>query len=342
MVAGPGRRAGPGTWLTPMATLVFTNGDTAADLLTEAGKDAVIEPWRDCLHLGPVPFTKSDKELRHIRAKFLSDDFDSDEGEILAGMAARDGLIGLHEKFGQIELWFEHDLYDQLQLIQILDMLANAGRKRDVSLIQASVYLGMQTPETILDLASESVDVDGDMFADAQRVWRAFREDTPVEFADCLDDEFAKLPYLNKAIARMLEELPGSDGLSRTERQMLYCISRGINRPGPLFARTMVMEEAVFWGDTGFFEVLSNLADGPDPLIKGLSEPFTPGLLQDDDRRKAFITGDIGLTDAALAVLRGEQDNTDLNPIDRWIGGTRVTNDNLWRWNSETTKLSAP
>jgi hypothetical protein len=325
-----------------MATLVFTNGDTAADLLTEAGKDAVIEPWRDCLHLGPVPLTKSDKDLRHIRAKFLSVDFDDDEGEILAGLAARDGLIELHKKFDRIELWFEHDLYDQLQLIQILDMLANADRKEHVSIIQASVYLGMQTPETILDLASESVDVNGDMFADAQRVWRAFRADNPVKFSGCLSDEFPRLPFLNKAVARMLEELPGSDGLSRTERQMLYCISRGINRPGPLFARTMVMEEAAFWGDTGFFDVLSNLANGPEPLVEGLSEPFVPGLLQDDNRRKAFITGDIDLTDAALSVLRGEQDYTDLNPIDRWIGGTHVTNENLWRWNPETAKLTAP
>ncbi len=325
-----------------MATLVITNGDTAAGLLSESGKDAIIEPWRDCLHLGPVPLTKTDKELRRIRAEFLANDFDGDESEILAGMDARDGLIELHEKFDRIELWFEHDLYDQLQLIQVLDMLANAGRGQHVSLIQASVYLGMQTPETILDLASGAVDVEGDMFADAQKVWQAFRADIPVEFAKCLDNDFSRLPYLNKAIARMLEELPGSDGLSRTERQMLYCISRGINRPGPLFARTMVMEEAAFWGDTGFFGALSNLANGPEPLVEGLSEPFAPGLLQDDDRRKAFITGDIDLTDAALAVLRGERDHADLNPIDRWVGGTRITNDNLWRWNSETAKLTAP
>ncbi len=325
-----------------MATLVLTNGDTAADLLTEAGKKAVIEPWRDCLHLGPVPLTNSDKGLRDIRANFLSDAFEGDEGDILAGMAARDGLIELHEKFDQIELWFEHDLYDQLQLIQILDMLTNAGRKKHVSLIQASVYLGMQSPETILDLAHESVDVDEDMFSDAQRVWRAFRADAPVEFAGCLADGFPKLPYLNKAISRMLEELPRSDGLNRTERQMLFCISRGINRPGPLFARTMAMEEAAFWGDTGFFTILAHLAGCPAPLVEGLSEPFAAGLLQDDDRRKAFITGEIDLTDVGLAVLRGEKDHTGLNPVDRWIGGTHVTNNNLWRWDSETAKLTAP
>ena len=325
-----------------MTTLVFTNGDSASALLTEAGKLGVIEPWRDCLHLGPVPITNADQELREIRAKYLSDAFGDPDGNILSGLVSRDGLIEMHKKFDRIELWFEHDLYDQLQLIQILDMLAKTGRKHDVSLVQASVYLGMQTPETVLDLADNMIDVSGDIFDVAQRVWHAFREDTPTAFAGCLSDDFAKTPFLNMAISRMLEELPGRDGLNRTERQMLFCIHRGINRPGPLFARNMVMEDAAFWGDTGFFAVLSNLASGPSPLIEGLSEPFVPELLQDDKRRKAFITCDIDLTETATALLQGEQDFADLSPIDRWIGGTHVTNDNLWRWDSKSAELVAP
>ena len=41
-------------------------------------------------------------------------------GEIAADFAARDAVLSAHSGFDRIELWFEHDLYDQLQLVQVL------------------------------------------------------------------------------------------------------------------------------------------------------------------------------------------------------------------------------
>ena len=32
------------------------------------------------------------------------------------------------------------------------------------------------------------------------------------------------------------------------------------------------------------------------------------------------------------AILAGTEDFSHHNPIDRWWGGTRLTNDRLWRW----------
>jgi hypothetical protein len=37
-----------------MADLILTNGDSAADLLHAAGRQATIMPWRDVLHEGPI------------------------------------------------------------------------------------------------------------------------------------------------------------------------------------------------------------------------------------------------------------------------------------------------
>ena len=44
-------------------------------------------------------------------------------------------------------LWFEHDLYDQLQLLQILDWFSREQMNADGSLllVQASEFLGRQT-----------------------------------------------------------------------------------------------------------------------------------------------------------------------------------------------------
>ena len=59
-------------------------------------------------------------------------------------MEERDATLAAHQ---ETVLWFEHDLYDQLQLLQVLDLA-----RTNVSLIQASEYLGPMSPESIADL----------------------------------------------------------------------------------------------------------------------------------------------------------------------------------------------
>src|SRR3712207_1932478 len=91
--------------------LHVTNGDAAVPGLRGTGLVEPIMPWRDALHEGPVPDVP-DEELRRIRAEFLGG------GPEL--FAERDRALEEHSEF---VLWFESDLYDQLQLIQILARL---------------------------------------------------------------------------------------------------------------------------------------------------------------------------------------------------------------------------
>src|SRR4051812_31268852 len=79
-----------------------------------------IVPWRDVLHEGPVP-PLSPAELRPVRAEYLSRLGPPTAADIEADLRARDERLGAALESGEpVVLWFEHDLYDQLQLIQIL------------------------------------------------------------------------------------------------------------------------------------------------------------------------------------------------------------------------------
>ncbi|MEZ5875631.1 MAG: hypothetical protein R3D30_12705 [Hyphomicrobiales bacterium] len=66
----------------------------------------------------------------------------------------------------------------------------------------------------------------------------------------------------------MLEELPGPDGLSRTERQMLATIegAESITALG-LFMATQKLEDAQFMGDWSFWRLLDQLALADEPLV---------------------------------------------------------------------------
>ena len=95
--------------------LIITNGDDAVARMREAGIGSEILPWRDILHEGPVPPSLSLEELSAVRAQFLAQRGWLPEEELHAAFRSRDAMIRRHGEFESVVLWFEHDLYDQLQ-----------------------------------------------------------------------------------------------------------------------------------------------------------------------------------------------------------------------------------
>lgn len=327
-----------------MTNLIITNGDSASDLLKEAGKDGVIIPWRDSLVEGQVyklSSTQDFKPFREGRANYWAKRGAGDLKSLLAEYHTRDEQLALQD-YERIELWFEHDLYDQLQLIEILTRLYHLKRFNNVQLVQAGDYLGMMPADKILNLEDSARPVTEQMMAIADLGFQVVSDKAPLKLAEFVSLKPAGFPFLAQALFRLLEELPGPDGLSRTERQMLYSLDRGMTRPGMLFARCQAMESAQFWGDWGFFDVLSGLQFCPEPVITGLSEPASIDLFQDNERRKSYIQSELALTELGLRLLEGTDDFAAHNPINRYVGGCNVTNDQLWRFDANNHEIISP
>jgi hypothetical protein len=327
----------------PVSVLIVTNGDVAGSTLATLRPEATVLPWRDILHEGPVPESEDAADLRRRRASYLASTFRRSEPELLAEFERRDAVLAEALHHERIELWFEHDLADQLQLLQVLDALAELPSRPPILSLQARVHLGPLSPERLGALAARLRPVEDSTLEDAARRWAAFREPTPADLADYAEVEAAGLPFMGEALRRALEELPRpGDGLSRTDRQILYSIGRGVDRVGMLFARVLAMEEAAFLGDWSFFRVLSELAFARPPLIVGLPEPFGAAVIDDDQRRKAFVTARVSLTEAGRDVLAGRADRVSLIGIDRWLGGTRVAGPDPWRYDPDEARLIEP
>jgi len=102
-------------------TLHITNGDAAASLLIASSVAGDVLPWRDVLHDGPVPGGLSLAKLSQVRAGYLSDSFMLPLTDVQRDFALRDGQLQSSDRYDEVILWFEHDLYDQLQILQLLD-----------------------------------------------------------------------------------------------------------------------------------------------------------------------------------------------------------------------------
>ncbi|MCP4163485.1 MAG: hypothetical protein GY760_25790, partial [Deltaproteobacteria bacterium] len=113
--------------------LNITNGDSAVEIMNKANIAGVFLPWRDILHEGPVPENHSLKELSEIRAQFIVGRGWGTQESVRNSFIERDNELKSFEKYEKIILWFEHDLYDQLQILQILDWF-HSSQPNDVVL----------------------------------------------------------------------------------------------------------------------------------------------------------------------------------------------------------------
>ncbi len=321
-----------------MTDLVITNGDAAGELLRRTLPGAEVLPWRDVLHEGPVPLTATQEDLTAARVEYLAGAGGGEIGAIEFELTSRDRGLAMSSKFDRVVLWFEHDLYDQLQLLQVLDWFAaNPRADGALFLVQAEDYLGRQEPEAIAGLAAMAKPVSQAQLDLAKHAWAAFRQPTPEAWAKLLDEDTSALPYLRPAVIRMLEELPGTDGLSRTERQMLAIVESQSVTALALFIAVQKMEDAEFMGDWSFWRLLDQLALAEEPLIAGLEA--APLQRADPELAKAYLTSPLNLTSFGRAVLAGGADWVRHHDVDRWWGGTHLTEDALWRWDQAAEKL---
>jgi hypothetical protein len=320
-----------------MAELIITNGDSAGYGLRDAGKEGLILPWRDVLHEGPIvagPLAACSAE----RAAYLAHRFRIAPGEIAAEFAERDTIMRSHADFDRIELWFEHDLYDQLQVIRILAFLAGVNRSEGVVLVQADDFLGAQRANTILRFAERQRAVTADDLALGAELWSKLAEATPEVIAARVEGLDGRLPFARPALIRFLAELPSPDhGLSRTEQAILAGIDGGTASPLRLFPEVIAGEEAAFMGDDSFFCLLDDLASSDVPLIAGLAPAFDG---EGDSER--FREAELELTMAGDDVLAGASDHVAMSGVDRWWAGTRLRGRDVWRYDREARLLHPP
>jgi hypothetical protein len=180
----------------------------------------------------------------------------------------------------------------------------------------------------------QEIGVSGAELETASRAWQAYRAPTPEACFALLASDLTALPLLRLALHHLLAELPSSTtGLGATEMRMLELLAWGYMNANPLFYFRDLRGTYVF-NEEEHGRLLDGLASGPVPAVAGLEELCTIGREKLGARHKAIRSSRrLSLTKFGDAIVAHQEDFSRHNPIDRWWGGTRLTNDRLWRWN---------
>jgi hypothetical protein len=317
--------------------LHISNGDATDVPGTGLARRVVY--WRDILHEGPVPEV-SPAELRRIRVDYLTGHESLARPEAMRQFAERDEALEANRD-GEYVLWFEADLYDQLQITEILARLSGLGVPAGrITLICIGEHagiarfggLGELTAGQLRELpyTNACARLSPAALELATRAWAAFRAPTPEGLGAVAATRLGELRFLGEAFDRLSREYPATrDGLSLTERRVLAAVADGAADAGTAFVRAGARETRPYMGDSTCFGRMRRMAEGPHPLLR-LDPPGRP----------VERTTGVRLTGAGARVLAGEADQITLNGIDRWIGGVHLRGHHVpWRWDDGTETI---
>lgn len=324
-----------------MSTLHITNGESTVAVLKAAGIRDDIVPWRDCLHEGPVPAGLSLETMSDVRARYLAGGFALSEAEIRSDFEIRDRRLNNYRSNDEVILWFENDLYDQLQLLQILHWFSYQDlAETKLGMICIGEFpgiddfygLGQLTPPQMETLVGTQQSVTPAQLQAGKAGWEAFCSPAPTMLETYLQRDLSCLPCMRDAIVRHLEEFPSThNGLSRTEQQILEILTGRSMKPIDLFCASQERETARYMGDWSFWRIMAQLIDTPQPLLTTESgEPFLHPPAS--TRLEGFRNQHIQLTNAGRWVLEGHVDRIECCGLDRWLGGAHLHDGRYWRW----------
>jgi len=331
-----------------MTRLVLTTDSSAAGALEQAGLGDLVLAIERRLVWGPLP---SGAELETFFAPRTTQPHglhwldDTPRWHLQEPGVKDHGLIELFSDCDTVELWMGPDPNAQLILLWLLDHCRSEGvAVSELVMRRLDITVGDIDPQRLAKLDQQAVRLTQDHLELASRAWRAYRAPTPRAVSELLNDDLSMLPQLGRCLLDLLEELPDvTTGLGATETRLLELVAPGNVQPFNIFPRhdTPNARRVFDYWEVG--ALLDGLARCPVPAVTGLDEgPFSLDMHNDASRHARYKQSHLSLTDFGKAVLAGSEDFGRHNPIDRWWGGTHLTNDRLWRWGRASRALVPP
>lgn len=324
----------------PRRFLHVANGTCTTRIIEAAGIPGARSIWADPLYEGPVPGDTTDEELLESRRRFHA----GAEAALdpVNEMRRWRSVIEAHDAYDELVLWYEHDLFDQLNLIQLLSWLR--GRlppHKPVSLVSINAFpghaafkgLGELSPDELASLFDTRRLITDREYEVADRAWQTFRAPTPEPLDALRRTRAASLPYLVPALDRFLQEYPAvGDGLSRSERRLLSLAADGPIALRAVFPRMHDGEEVYYITDSSLAELATTLSRTSPPLVT---------IVDEDNGGEWSLNRTVAVTEAGREVLAGRRDRVACG-IDRWLGGVHLHDGgDIWRYD-EAQRRAVP
>ena len=319
------------------------NGDSAAGTAKKSDIPGEHLAWREALVCGPTPGNLSIDEFCQLRAQHLADAYGANLERTERELRAQEQTLARLSDHEEVVLWFEHDLFGQVQLMYLLHRFAQSelGKTR-LSLICINEFpdvsgfrgFGELNEDQLATLFPQRQEITQPQLDLGSKAWQAYSAAQAAGLIALLDSDTSVLPFLKGAISKHLQRFPSTkNGLGRIESVGLELIAKGHSSFRSLFPAFARREPEYGYGDAQLFLELKRLAEAPAPALSG-------GNNQTASDPAQMLLSSFEITEFGKAVLAGEEDFVRRNGIDHWLGGVHLVGSEApWRWDEQAQEL---
>lgn len=210
--------------------LHITNGDSFTQKLNTLNIKGDIITWREMLCEGKTETIVGSESFWKTRFEFLSSNYAVSKSWFVEKTLKEYRSLCNHKQQDEIVLWFEYDLFCQINMLAVLSWLKTNRKYAQISLVCSGKEDQTDTMYSLNDLSDEKlkelyekkVTLTQDDIEYADYVWQLYCSDNPIRLENLTDFKNYQFDYLSGAIKAHLLRFPSiKNGLNAMETNIL-------------------------------------------------------------------------------------------------------------------------
>ncbi len=257
--------------------LHITNGDAFTGTLKSLKLKGDIITWREMLCEGKTLTNVGSENFWKTRFDFLHKNYKVSKSSFIEKTLKEYRSLCNHKQQDEIVLWFEYDLFCQINMLAVLSWLKTHRKYAQISLVcsgkeegsDALLGLNQLSKERLLQLYEQKKVLSQDDIEYADYVWQLYCSDNPMRLENLTDFNQYQYDYLGEAVRTHLKRFPSiRNGLNEMENGLLNIAHNEKPESKHAFLRAILRNQGMLgFGDTQYERALSRLK----PLFTSLS-----------------------------------------------------------------------
>lgn len=252
--------------------LHVVNGDSTAEILKQSNLQGEIIVWRELLCEGPLEKEVGSDDFWMKRYDYFKNNFGVERLEYydktIKEIIQLEDLEGVNE----VILWFEFDLFCQINLMAVCSYLLQSFRK-DVkySLVCVGYKKGKEGLQSLADYTSEEfpkllenkLNITKSNLEFADEIWKVYVKNDKKELEN-FNFKHSKFRYLKIAMEQNFKRFPFANGLNEIENKILQIIDENSLSEKEIVRELLIWQnaETVYgFGDLQYFNYLKSLSE---------------------------------------------------------------------------------
>ncbi len=303
--------------------LHITNGDSFTSRLQSLQLKGDVITWREMLCEGKTLSSVGSESFWKTRFEFLSKNYKVSKSWFIEKTLKEYRSLCNHKQQDHIVLWFEYDLFCQINMLAVLSWLKTHRRHAEISLVCSGkeddsdkLYgLNELSNEKLLQLYKDRKILSQDDIEYADYIWQLYCSDNPIRLENQIANNDFQFEYLSDALKAHLKRFPTiKNGLNDLENHILEVAKKEKPKSKKELMQKLLTDQGYYgFGDTQYERMVSSL--------KPLFSSFDP----------------VKLTKKGLDVLKKEANYySEIRDNQMYLGGSLKYN---FLYNTETDRI---